>query len=165
MVEFTPLDATFGPGGAPGGVNPDALHPAQVNHQSPVTHAVARDIMAATAHRHQQTVGAGEVDGVDHIGDASAAGNERRPLVDIGIPDLAGLIVAGVAGTEEWATQAGLESLYGGLVKDQVCPSGRSNSQVWHGYPPFGWCICQGAALDPAPRIRTVLAPLVNCCV
>jgi hypothetical protein len=100
VVEFPPLNTALGLDGTLGGVNPDALHPAQVNHQAAVTHAVARDIMAATAHRHQQTVGASEVDGVDHVGDASAAGNERRPLVDIGIPHLTGLIVALVAGTE-----------------------------------------------------------------
>jgi hypothetical protein len=61
-------------------------------------------------------VGAGEVNRVDHVGDASAAGDERRPLVDIGIPDLAGRIVARIAGTEQWAPQAGLEALHGGLV-------------------------------------------------
>src|SRR5215831_11335316 len=100
MVEFTPLDAALGPYGTPAGVNPDALHPAQVNHQSVVTHAVARNVMAATPHRHQQLVGTGEIDGIDHVGDASAASNERWPLVDIGIPDLAGLVVARIAGTE-----------------------------------------------------------------
>src|SRR5262249_54732748 len=34
MVEFTPLDAALSAHGTPAGVNPDALHPAQVNHQS-----------------------------------------------------------------------------------------------------------------------------------
>src|SRR5262245_33196842 len=101
MIEFPPLNTALGPHGTPGGVNPDALHPGQVNHQAAITHAVTRDVVATAAYRHQQTVGAGEVDGVDHVGDASAAGNERRPLVDIGIPHLTGLIVALVAGTEQ----------------------------------------------------------------
>src|SRR5262249_53591191 len=114
MVEFPPLDAALGPSRTPGRVNPDALHPAQVNHQATVAHAVARDVMAAAAHRHQQLVGTGEVDRVDYIGGASAAGNECRPLVDIGIPDLAGLIVARITETEQGASQAGLESLDGG---------------------------------------------------
>ena len=34
VVEFPPLDAALGPDGAPGGVNPDALHPG--SGQSPV---------------------------------------------------------------------------------------------------------------------------------
>jgi len=101
VVEFTPLDATLLLRGARGGFNPDALHPAQINHQATVAYAVARDVMATAAHRHQQTVGAGEVDRVDHVGDASAAGDEGGMLVDIGIPDLAGLIVAGIARTEQ----------------------------------------------------------------
>ncbi len=41
VVEFPSLDAALGPDGAPGGVNPDAIHPAQVNHQAAVAHAVA----------------------------------------------------------------------------------------------------------------------------
>src|SRR5262249_40849800 len=103
VVEFPPSDATFSAGSAPGGVNPDALHPAQINHQAAVAYAVARDVMATAAHRHQQTVGVGKVDRVDHVRDASATGDERRPLVDIGIPDLAGLVVARIAGTEQLA--------------------------------------------------------------
>ena len=39
----------------------------------PPLHTQLPDVMAAAAHRHQQTVGAGEVDRVDHVGDASAA--------------------------------------------------------------------------------------------
>jgi hypothetical protein len=53
VVEFPPLDAALGPHGALGGVNPDALHAGQVNHQAAVAHAVTRDVMAAAAHRHQ----------------------------------------------------------------------------------------------------------------
>jgi hypothetical protein len=101
VVEFPPLDAALSLDSAPGGVNPDTLHPGQVNHQAAIAYAVARDVMATAAHRHQQTVDAGEVDRIDHVGDASAAGDECRPLVDIGIPDLAGLIVARIAGTKQ----------------------------------------------------------------
>src|SRR6266487_6342309 len=101
-------------------------------------------------------VGAGKVDRVDHVGDASAAGDECGPLVDIAIPDLTGLIVACITGTEQGAPQAGLESLYGGLVKDCVSSSGRGDSQVCHGFPSFGWYICPGAALHLTPGMCIV---------
>src|SRR5262249_36925304 len=78
-------------------------------------------------------VGAGEIDGLDYIGDPSAAGDERGLAVDHAIPDGAGLIVARVARTEQWATHAGLEPLHSGLVQDPVGASDGDNAQVFHG--------------------------------
>jgi hypothetical protein len=79
--------------------------------------------VAATTHRHQQLVGAGEVDRRDNIGDPSAAGDERGVAVDHAVPDLPGVVVARVAKAEKWATQAGLEALHSGLVKHHACPA------------------------------------------
>ena len=45
--------------------------------------AVPVDVVATAADRHQQMVGAGEIDGMDHVGHASAAGDERRPCLSI----------------------------------------------------------------------------------
>src|SRR5712691_1391974 len=101
VIEFPPFDAALGSDGAPDRVNTDALHPAEINHQATVTHAVARDVMATAAHRHQQTVGAGKIDRVNHVGEARTESDECRPLVDIVIPDLASLVVVRIAGTEQ----------------------------------------------------------------
>jgi hypothetical protein len=78
-------------------------------------------------------VGAGKIDGMDHVGHASTADNQGWPFDNHGIPDGTGFIVAIIARTEQWATQAGLKSLHGGLVKDCVCAAGGDNAQVFHG--------------------------------
>jgi len=82
---------------------------------------------------YQQVVGAGKMDGLDHVGHASTADNQGGPFVNHGIPDSTGFLVALIARTEQWATQAGLESLHGGLVKDRVCAPGSGNTQICHG--------------------------------
>jgi hypothetical protein len=69
-------------------------------------------------------VGAREIDGLDHIGDPSTAGDERRPTVDHAIPDSTGLIVARVARTEQRAAHTRHEALDGGLVKHGVSATG-----------------------------------------
>ena len=49
---------------------------------------------------YEHLVRAGKADRVDHIGDAGAARDERRPLVDHGVKNLAGRVIAIIAGTE-----------------------------------------------------------------
>jgi hypothetical protein len=76
--------------------------------------------MVAAAHGHEQIVGASESDRCDHVGDARTADNQCRMLVVHRVEDLAGLVVAHVAGTEQWATHAGLEFLHGGFREDCI---------------------------------------------
>src|SRR5215813_3892298 len=77
VVEVDPLGPPFSPDGAPAGVNTYTAHPGQVNHEPPIAHRGARDIVAATPDRHQEMVSAGDIDGLNHIGDPGAAGDER----------------------------------------------------------------------------------------
>jgi hypothetical protein len=69
-------------------------------------------------------VGTREIDGLDHVGDPSAAGDERGLAVDHAIPDGAGLIVARVARVEQGAAHTRHEALDGGLVKHGVSAAG-----------------------------------------
>jgi hypothetical protein len=50
---------------------------------------------------HQQVVGAGKIDGLDHVGHACTADNQGGPFANHGIPDGTGYIVAIIAGTEQ----------------------------------------------------------------
>jgi hypothetical protein len=43
--------------------------------------------VAAAPDRHQELVGAGELDSLDHVGNPRAAGNERGLAVDHAIPE------------------------------------------------------------------------------
>ncbi len=94
--------------------------------RSPPSHrADAGDVVAAPAHRNEQVVLAGEVDRVYDVGHARRAGYERGPPVDHAVPDLAGLFVARVAGTEQLAAQARPE-----LLDDRVLERARAPSLV-----------------------------------
>ncbi len=81
-VELAPGDAGFGPHRAARRVDPDPLHPGQVNHQPIVAHREARHAVAAPADGDQQVVGAREVDGADHIGRSRTPGDQagRRSI-------------------------------------------------------------------------------------
>jgi hypothetical protein len=70
---------------------------------------------------------------MNHVGHSSTADDQGWPFDNHGIPDGTGLIVAIITETEQWATQAGLESLHGGLVKDRVCATSGGHAQVCHG--------------------------------
>jgi hypothetical protein len=80
--------------------------------------------MPAASHGQRQLVLARKVDRGNHIGDIFASGDQRGVLVDHGIVDEAGLLVASIAGAKQRAAQARcqlldrrfLQSDWGGLL-------------------------------------------------
>jgi hypothetical protein len=57
--------------------------------------------MTPAANRDLETELTPELDGVDNVGHAAAAGNQRRTLVHEAIMDPSRLIVAGIAGLQQ----------------------------------------------------------------
>ena len=78
-------------------VDDDGAHLGEVDHQAVVAERPAGDVVAAAAHRDEDVVGAGEVDGGDHVGRVAAADDQAGVAVDRGVPDPAGGVVVGVA--------------------------------------------------------------------
>jgi hypothetical protein len=62
--------------------------------------------VAATPHGDKQIVFTREGHGSGDIGAPGAAGDQRRPVVDHAVPDSSGLVVAVIAGEEQFSTQA-----------------------------------------------------------
>ena len=102
------------------GIDPCAFHRRQVDHQTVVACGVAGDVVAATAHRHQQLMRASEVKGIDDVGGPAAACDHRRPFIDHTIPDSAGVVVADLAGTERRTLQRCFEVLDGDLLDSGI---------------------------------------------
>src|SRR5215218_69272 len=69
--------------------------------------------MATAADSQWQAILACEVDGIDHVGCASWAHDERWPLVDHPVIDLAGFVVGVVLQTYQLAPEAHRELLHG----------------------------------------------------
>ena len=107
VVELAPGEARLSTGCAAHGIDAHTLHAREVKHHAAVAHRVARDVMAAPAHRHQELVRAGEIDALDHVGNAGTAGDEGWAPVDHAIPDGAGRVVTGIASAQQWTAQAG----------------------------------------------------------
>src|SRR5882672_2611939 len=120
-VILTPRQTRLGTRRALGRIDPHALHPRQVNHEATIADCVAGDVMPASTYGHQKLVGAGKIHGVNNIGHPSASGDQCRSFVDHPVPDLAGVIIAGVAGTEQLAPQARLECFESYIVDRRVC--------------------------------------------
>ena len=60
-----------------------------------------RHVVAAAADGDFELQVARQLDGVDDVGHAAAARDQRRPLVDQAVMDFPGLVVAGVGRLEE----------------------------------------------------------------
>jgi hypothetical protein len=80
VVEFPQLDTGLGAGRAPERIDAHAFHLGQVDHETSVTKGVARNAVPTPSDCHQQVVGAGKIDGLDHVGHASTADNQGWPF-------------------------------------------------------------------------------------
>jgi hypothetical protein len=78
-------------------------------------------------------VSAGEAHRRDDVGDARAAGDERRMPVDHAVPDLAGLVITAVAGVQQRAAQTGRKVVHGGVLEDRTGAVDGGNAQIRHG--------------------------------
>jgi hypothetical protein len=76
-------------------VDPDTAHAEQVDHDSVVAGAEARDAMAAATHLDGQVVVGSEPDGRHHVSSVRRLHDHRRPPVDHAVTDSACLVVPG----------------------------------------------------------------------
>src|SRR5579883_1993371 len=120
VIELGPGNAPLGTYGARSRINPDALHGRQVDHQAAVAHGAAGDVVAAATDGDRQLQGPREGNGLDHVSDPGAAGDEGRSLVDHAVPDLSRCIVALVSRAEECAAQGRSELLYRRLANADI---------------------------------------------
>ena len=97
------------------GVDLDALHQREVQHDAVVDGGEAGDRVAAAADGQRQSLAAGEVDRADHVGDPGAPGDHRRTAVVGAVPDAAVAVVVRVPRPDGRAAQAGGEFGDGGL--------------------------------------------------
>ena len=106
------------------------MHGRQIDHEAAVADGLARGAVAATADGDEQVIGPGKLDGPDHVGRATALGDQRRTAVDHSVPDLAGPVVAVLARQEQGAPQAGLEILHRRPGQDGFTASKARGRQV-----------------------------------
>ena len=100
MVEVPPRAAALRAGGAGDRVHTHTVHARQVDHHTAVADRKARHAMAAAADGHDEVMGAREGDGLEDVGDARAAGNERGTPVDHTIMNAARAVIVRIARTE-----------------------------------------------------------------
>src|SRR5579862_3960827 len=96
---------------ARGGIDMHASHGCEVDHEPSVAYGLARETVAATAHRDEQIVRFGKRHGLRHIRRTDAACDERGLTVEGAVPDLARLVVTGLPGKQELAAQRSLQVL------------------------------------------------------
>ena len=86
-------------------IDVDPPHRTQVDHQATVGHGLACNVVPAPTHRELEPLLARHVDGSRHIGCATTARNDRRPLVDQTVMDATGVFVTRVVRPEELAAE------------------------------------------------------------
>jgi hypothetical protein len=108
-VELAPQHACVRTCDAGGRVDVDALHAGQVDEDAVVADPLARDAVPAAADRQRQPALARERDRVDHVRNARAARDQRRPLVDHGVVDGARVVVPVGSGIELLTLERGVQ--------------------------------------------------------
>ena len=101
-----------------GGVDQDAAHPGQVDHDPVVAGREAGDAVAAAPHRNRQVVAAREPDGGGHVRCARRLDDERGPFVVEAVPHRACLVVSLVLGSDDRAADRLPQLLDGRLAED-----------------------------------------------
>ncbi len=81
-------------------------HRRKIEHDTAVAGGEPGNAVRAAADRHRQPFTAGELDPADHVGDSRTAQNKRGMLVDRPVPDLPGVLVAGVSRGDHRAEHA-----------------------------------------------------------
>ncbi len=92
-VQVSPRGAALCPGRPPRRIDADALHPGEVDDHPAVTRAEPRHAVRATADGQVDPTFASEVHRGDDVAGVHRAHDDRRPLVDHAVVDLAGLLV------------------------------------------------------------------------
>ena len=93
-VEFAPGDAALRPRRFAFAIDMDALHRRQIDHDAVVDRRSSGDIVAPASHRDLKAEFSAERQGIDDVGDAVAARDQRRPLVDETVMDASGIVIA-----------------------------------------------------------------------
>jgi hypothetical protein len=92
----------------------DALHRRQVDHQPALGRRAPGHVVAAAADGGFEPVVARQLHGIDDVGHAAAARDQRRALVDEAVVHPAGVLVAGIGRPEELSRED-LRQVRGGL--------------------------------------------------
>jgi hypothetical protein len=130
-IELTQEDARLGADRPGLGVDPDALHRTEIDHDSSVAYRVPGVAVPAAPDRDEETVRPREADRPDDVGDTRATGDERRAAVDRCVPYPAMLVVGLVPGPDHFAAENGGERFgRAGVERDRW---DRRNVQGGHG--------------------------------
>ncbi len=113
MVEFAEQAAAVDTGRLRDRVDVDVPQRRQVELHAAVAGRLAGEAVAAAFHGKQQAVVPGEADGTADVRRAGRLHDERRVLVEGGIQQLAGVVVARTAREQQFALQAVAEFLHG----------------------------------------------------
>ena len=108
-IELTQHCARLDARSAQHGIDMNAVHQRQVDHQPFVAGRLPREAVAPAAHRHEQIVRPGEVDGLDDVGSPRALGDHRRMAIEGAVPEVTRVVVARIARQKQRAAQAGAQ--------------------------------------------------------
>ena len=112
-VELPPQDAALSAHSAPAHIHVNALHRRQIDHQALIDRGPPRDIVTPAAHRHLEAERAGQVHGIDNVGDAMTGRNRGRTLVDQAVVHPAAVVVPGVGRPQQLAGERWSGERYG----------------------------------------------------
>ena len=100
-VECAEERAALDPGPTPFGIHPNGRERGQVDHHAALGHRQAEDAVSAAPDADLEVVLAGGTERGPHVVDARAPDDHPGSTVDHGVPDPAGVVVAGLTGQQQ----------------------------------------------------------------
>ena len=107
------------------GIHPHASEQRHVDHHAGLAYRKAGYVVSTPANGHEKLVLVCKTYRIDHVDSPRAANDQTGPTVDHRIPDLAQVIVFRVFGSQNWASEYGLERLKN-LLRDVHGPAVQS---------------------------------------
>ena len=108
-VQLAPRDASLHVCRPADGIHVNAFHRGEVDNETALAHRAAGDVVAAPADSDRERVRAAVTHGSDHVLNAGATRDHRRPLVDHPVPNGPRSVVPLVTGSNELAAKCLLE--------------------------------------------------------
>jgi hypothetical protein len=113
-IELFPEDAALRACCALRGIDVDALHRREIDHQAVINRGASTDVVTAAAYGDFEVQRTGELDGLRDVGGAPASRDDLGPLVDQPVVNLTRVVVPGIRRLQQLAGKAWRELFDGG---------------------------------------------------
>lgn len=111
-VQLSPRDTSLGPGGPGSGINGDQLHGGEIDDEPVIAQSATGHLVPTAPDAHRRPELSGHPNGRHHVVCAAAACHGGGTPVHEPVPNLMGLLVAGMSGVDDLSPEGGSQGCH-----------------------------------------------------